>query len=73
MCPLHVEVEPKKTTVRLPKDLELPQMKDFQMFDRDRLVELQNELQDKFKELRVRACGNIWRLRRVFAHGTGEV
>lgn len=50
---LCATAEPKKTTVKIPKELELPQMKDYQMYDRERLVELQNELQDRFKELRV--------------------
>ena len=39
--------------MRLPKELDLPQMKDHQMFDRPRIVQLQNELQDKFKSLKV--------------------
>lgn len=45
--------EPKLKVTKLPKELELPQMKDHQMFDRPRIVELQNELQDKFKSLKV--------------------
>lgn len=39
--------------MKLPKELEMPQMKDHQMFDRERIVQLQDELQDKFKELKV--------------------
>lgn len=39
--------------MKLPKELELPQMKDHQMFKRERIVALQEELQDRFKELKV--------------------
>lgn len=39
--------------LKLPKELDLPAMKDHQMFDRPRIVQLQNELQDKFKALKV--------------------
>lgn len=39
--------------MKLPKELELPQMKDHQMFKRERIVVLQEELQDRFKELKV--------------------
>lgn len=46
--------EPKKTTLKMPKELEMPKMKDHQMFDRVRIVELQDELQDNFKKLKVR-------------------
>lgn len=45
--------EPKKSILKLPKELELPQMKDHQMFKRERIVVLQEELQDRFKELKV--------------------
>lgn len=45
--------EPKKMTLKMPKELEMPKMKDHQMFDRARIVELQDELQDKFKKLKV--------------------
>ena len=40
--------------IKLPKELELPQMKDYQMFKRERIVALQEKLQDKFKSLKVR-------------------
>lgn len=39
--------------LKLPKELELPRMKDHQMFRRVRIVQLQEELQDKFKALKV--------------------
>lgn len=50
--------EPKKIAVKLPKELEAPQMKDHQMFDRERLVYLQDKLQDKFKALKVKSMGS---------------
>lgn len=40
-------------TLKMPKELEMPKMKDHQMFDRARIVELQDELQDNFKALKV--------------------
>lgn len=46
--------------MKLPKELDLPQMKDHQMFDRPRIVQLQNELQDKFKSLKVFICVKIY-------------
>lgn len=39
--------------LKMPKELEMPKMKDHQMFDRARIVELQDELQDNFKALKV--------------------
>eukprot|EP00752_Nemacystus_decipiens_P001789 g1728.t2 len=47
-------MEPKKITLKMPKELEMPKMKDHQMFDRARIVELQDELQDNFKALKDR-------------------
>lgn len=49
----RVEAEPKLKVTKLPKELELPQMKDHQMFDRPRILQLQQELQNKFKSLKV--------------------
>ncbi|CAM9364785.1 unnamed protein product [Ectocarpus fasciculatus] len=46
--------EPKKMVLKMPKELEMPKMKDHQMFDRARIVELQDELQDNFKALKDR-------------------
>lgn len=51
------KAEPKKMTLKMPKELEMPKMKDHQMFDRARIVELQNELQDNFKALKVTCNG----------------
>ena len=51
--PVGCLLEPKKTMLKLPKELDMPAMKDHQMFDRPRIVQLQNELQDKFKALKV--------------------
>lgn len=48
-----IGAEPKKITLKMPKELEMPKMKDHQMFDRVRIVELQDELQDNFKKLKV--------------------
>lgn len=46
-------------TLKMPKELEMPKMKDHQMFDQARIVELQDELQDNFKALKVSGmrCG----------------
>lgn len=52
-----VLAEPKKMTLKMPKELEMPKMKDHQMFDRARIVELQDELQDNFKALKVSGMG----------------
>lgn len=51
----------------MPKELEMPKMKDHQMFDRVRIVELQDELQEKFKALKVSG------LRRVLRFLVGKV
>lgn len=63
--------EPKKMILKLPKELELPRMKDHQMFDRVRIVELQDQLQDKFKALKVGGItrgGEACALYNVFSH-----
>lgn len=47
--------------MKLPKELELPRMKDHQLFDRARIVQLQDLLQDKFKALKVcYTTLNVW-------------
>lgn len=49
--------------LKMPKELEMPKMKDHQMYDRVRIVELQDELQDKFKALKVQGRSYMKRSR----------
>ncbi|CAN0185868.1 unnamed protein product, partial [Discosporangium mesarthrocarpum] len=45
----------KKTGVKVPRSLNLPAMKDYHLFHRRRLVQIQDNMLDRLKELKVRS------------------
>lgn len=51
MTALQTSQKKKKKTFKLPKQLRLPRMEEWQMFDRDRLFAIQEEEENAFKSL----------------------
>lgn len=51
MTALQTSQKKKKKTFKLPKQLRLPRMEEWQMFDRDRLFAIQEEEENAFKNL----------------------
>jgi SWI/SNF-related matrix-associated actin-dependent regulator of chromatin subfamily A member 5 len=51
MSALHTKQPAKKKAFKLPKDLRLPRMEEWQMFDRESLLKIQDEEETAFKNL----------------------